>query len=218
MKLEEAIKNRRSVRKFKNRTVPKLLIKKVIGAAMYAPSACNLQGWRFVVVNSQNLKNELVNYGGSVLIKNAPIGIIVLYDNRTLNFDYQDHIQSAAAAIQNIQLSAFSYGLGTCWICHLPAPNKIRKIFSIPKELTPIAYILLGYPKELPKSMPRKYLVEEIINYNHYSKKWPKEKINPLILKIKIIFSRIYSISPIFIKKYFLNYLLDKKFVKKFDN
>ena len=90
---------------------------KVIEAGMWAPSACNLQNWKFIVIDNQNLKEKLVDWGAAIFIKHAPMAILVLYDNRTANIEYQDHIQSAAAAIQNMLLAAISLELGTCWIC-----------------------------------------------------------------------------------------------------
>lgn len=218
MEFEEVIKKRRSIRKFKNQPVEKNLVEKLITAATLAPSACNTQGWKFIIVNNDELKKEIFDAGGSVLIKNSPLGILVLYDNRTLNLDYQDHIQSASAAIQNINLAATNIGLGTCWICHLPTPKKLRKILKMPAYYSPVAYILLGYPEIEPHNMPRKYDLRQVMSYNEFSPNWPKEKINIITLNIKRLLIKIYYFTPTFIKKIFLNRVLDKNFVKKFKN
>ncbi|MFA6215854.1 MAG: nitroreductase family protein [Patescibacteria group bacterium] len=218
MELELAIKTRRSVRKFKNQPVGRELIEKLTDLANYAPSACNVQGWKFIVVDKQELKDQIVDNGGSILIKNAPVGILVIYDKRTKNLIYQDHIQSGSAAIQNLSLGAADLGLGSCWLCHLPTPKKLRKIFKIPAYYQPIAFIMLGYPETGTKTVPRKYDLKQIMSYNRFSDDWPKEKINPIILLVKRILVKIYYLTPRFIKKILFNNLLDKKFVKKFDN
>ena len=152
------------------------------------------------------------------MIKNAPAGILVLYDNRTKNTEYRDDIQSAAAAIQNIHLTAIDLGLGTTWICHLPKKKDLRKLFNIPKYLSPIAYIIVGYPAGPTKEVERKHQVSEILNYNEFNPNWPKELINPVKFLLTKILVKIYRLTPRYLKKKFLNKFLDKHLVKKFEN
>jgi len=212
------IKSRRSVRNFTAEPVDKDLIKKIIGVAVMAPSACNIQGWQFIVVDKEEIKQKLVDHGGSVVIKNAPVGILALYDNRTKDMEYRDYIQSAAAGIENLLLAATYFGLASCWICHLPPKKQVRKIFSVPRHYDPIAYILLGHKEKEPVDMPREYKVEDILNYNEFRPN-PASKNHPepnAVLKKLLV--KIYHITPVFIKKSFLNKFLDKYFVKKFEN
>ena len=205
------------MRNFTSQPVDKELIVKLVELATHAPSACNIQGWHFIVVDDEKIKNWLVDEGGSVVIKNAPAGILILYDNRTKNTEYQDHIQSAAAAIENLLLGATYHNLGACWICHLPPKNRVRQIFSIPKHMDPIAYLLLGHKEKISVDMPRKYQVEQMISHNRYNGR-VNEKNNQPILWIKKILMKIYYLAPLAIKKGFLNKYIDKKFVKKFKN
>jgi len=130
------IKTRRSIRLFQDKKIDRKTAKKIIEIATYAPSACNIQGWRFIVVDDQTKKQEIVDHGGSINIKNAPLGILVLYDNRTKNTEYADDVQSAAAAIQNMLLKIHDLGLSACWTCHLPSRKQLRKIFNIPKIIS----------------------------------------------------------------------------------
>ena len=218
MNLEEIIKTRRSIRIFQDRKVEFSLIEKIIELATYAPSACNIQGWRFIIVEDEKIKQELVDQGGTILIKNAPNGILILYDNRTKELEYSDYIQSAAAAIQNIHLAAHSLGLGTCWLCHLPPKRKLRKIFNIPRCFSPIAYVLIGYKQKEPVDVPRKHKTKELIGYDEFPTSVPIEKISRTGLWIKRILIRIYHFMPKFIRVLFLNKYIDKKFVKKFEN
>ncbi|MFA6428775.1 MAG: nitroreductase family protein [Candidatus Buchananbacteria bacterium] len=218
MELLTAIKTRRSIRNFQDLEVKKEIVEKIILAATYAPSACNVQGWKFIVVDDQNLKNKLVDHGGSIIIKNAPLGILILYNNQTKNTEYFDYIQSAAAAIQNLLLAATEQGLATCWICHLPRKKTLQKIFKIPSQFSPVAYILLGYPKLTTTEVPRKHRLTEIVSYNSYNSAWPLEKNNLLLFWLKKILVKIYYLTPLFIKKSLLNKILDKNFVKKFKN
>lgn len=216
--LLEIINSRRSVRNFSQQPIEKELIKKIIDAATKAPSACNVQGWYFVVIDSEEIKQKLIDSGGSIIIKNSPVGILMLYDNRTKNTEYQDHIQSAAAGIENLLLTATYYNLSSCWLCHLPTKKQTRKILSIPRYYDPIAYILLGYKQKESIEVPRKYKIEDLIGFNKFQAN-PNLRNQPesnLLLKRLLV--KIYHIAPLFLKKKFFNKYLDKNFVKKFKN
>ena len=211
------IKKRRSIRFFQEKEVDQEIVKKIIESATYAPSACNIRGWRFIIVNSSIKKQEIIDTGGSINIAKAPMGILVLYDNRTKNTEYADNIQSAAAAIQNMLLTIHNLELGACWICHLPSKKQLRKIFKIPTNFSPIAYIAIGYKKNEPLEIPRKYNLDEIIGFNEFSPNINQGEKQPNLL-IKKILTKIFLLIPVFIKKKWLNKYLDKNFVKKFKN
>lgn len=217
MDLINLIKTRRSVRIFQDKKIDRETVKKIIEAATYAPSACNVQGWRFIVIDDEKKKQEIVDNGGSINIKKAPLGILTLYDNRTKNTEYLDNIQSGAAAIQNMLLTVHNLGLGACWICHLPSKRDLRKIFNIPKTMSPVAYILIGHKKQESREMPRKYNLGELIGFNEFSSNINQgEKQSNLL--IKKILTKTFLLLPAFIKKRWLNKYLDKNFVKKFKN
>jgi nitroreductase len=218
MDILDAIKKRRSTRNFRPESIPDDLIKKIIEAATWAPTACNIQGWRFIVVNDPAKKEEIVNHGGAINIKDAPLGILVVYDNQTQNTAYYDYIQSGAACIENLLLAANSFGLGGCWMCNLPSHKILRKIFNIPKSFSPIAYVILGYPAGGVGEVARKYSLDALIGYNLFNPRSPQEKINVTGLFLNRILRKIYCILPLFLKKGFLNKFIDKKFVKKFKN
>lgn len=217
MKLEEAIRNRRSIRNFTEQPVDIELIKKIIEMGIYAPSACNIQGWRFVIITKQQIKDKIVDLGGSAQIKNAPVGILVLYDKRSKNTEYHDHIQSAAACVENMLLAACSYGLGACWICNLPLKNRLRNALNIPSVLDPVAYIIMGYPKSKPAPIERKYPLSKLISFNQFDSQETIKETEKLLL-IKKILLKLYRLSPSWLNKLFLNKFIDKRFVKKFKN
>lgn len=211
------INSRRSIRNFTNEPVSKDLIIKIVEAASKAPSACNVQGWHFIVIDDEKIKQRLIDFGGSIVIKNAPLGIMVLYDNRTKDIEYHDYIQSAAAGIENLLLAATYYGLGSCWICHLPSKKQIRKILSIPPYYEPVAYVLIGYKQKEPIDVLRKHSVEDLISYNEFRANFSADQAESNLF-IKRVLVKIYRLTPLFLKKKFLNKFLDKNFVKKFEN
>lgn len=214
MELQSAIKNRRSVRKFSDQKIEPALISQIIELAAFAPSACNIQGWRFIVVKDQKLKEEIVKMGAAPFIKDAPLGILVVYDRRTDNTEYQDHIQSAAAAIQNLLLAAFEKELGACWICHLPPQKELRRLFNIPSSYLPLAYVALGYPAQEAKPVARRNKTEDLIGYDSFPKTAAKEEKKAPNRKI---LRKLYFALPVGVKR-ILFPIVDKYFTKKFDN
>ncbi|HLC80341.1 MAG TPA: nitroreductase family protein [Candidatus Nanoarchaeia archaeon] len=219
MELEEAIRQRRSIRRFQPEKIPLPLIKEMLDLCRHAPSACNIQGWRFIIVTDEKLKNEIFDHGGSMVIRDAPQTVLFFYDKRTDNTEYNDYIQSASAAIQNFLLIAHSTGIGTCWVNHLPRKKVLQRIFHLPKRYEPIAAVILGYPsQERIVEMKRKFLVEEIISVNQ---EFPNLKLsaegNTKHQIIKRFFRRLYYLAPKSVKR-LLNKFLDEHFVKKFEN
>lgn len=214
MELEEAIKTRRSARRFSKKELEPGVLEKIIEAGNNAPSHCNTQGWRFIFIDDDIIKEKIFAAGGSYAIKNAPYGILILYNTSLSdNLEYKDWIQSSAAAIQNMLLTIHNLGLGACWICHLPNKRTLRKIFNIPKNYSPIAYVIFGYPAEKLREMPRKYKLNDILAINKFI--WPKEKI-PAKIYLKRLSKKVYFVMPSFLKKLIMP--LTDKLVKKFHN
>ena len=214
MTLEEVIKNRRSIRKFSDKKVDKEIIEKIIEAGMHAPSHCDTQGWKFIVIDDENVKNKIFEAGGSFVIKNAPYGILTLYNTALSdNLEYRDWIISGAVAVQNMLLTIHDLGLGGCCICHLPRKKNLKKILNIQEPYTPITYIVFGYPQAPPATVPRKYQLNEIYSVNKFI--WPKTNI-PSKVRLRRFFRKIYFYLPTFLKK--LIYPIVDKFVKKFSN
>jgi len=214
MELNQVIKTRRSIRNFSDKKLEKETLEKIIDAGCHAPSHCNTQGWKFIFIDNPDIKNKIFENGGSHTIKNAPYGILVLYNTALSdNLEYQDWIQSGSAAIQNMLLTIHDLGLGGCWICHLPIKKVLNKILHIQKPYSPVAYIAFGYTKVEPLEMPRQNKINEIYAVNKFI--WPKGKTS-LNIYCKRLVRKIYFRLPLFIKK--ILFPLADKFIKKFHN
>jgi len=206
---------RRSIRVYKPDPVPKDVLQKILQAGQMAPSACNKQNWKFIVIDDENIKQSITDMGGAIFIKKAPVGILVLYDNRTQNIEYHDHIQSGAAAIQNMLITASELGIGACWVCHLPPKRQLRKLLDIPWHFDPIAYIPMGYPNCLLPNRPRKGRIEDLVSYNKFNVAGPVPK-RSLKLVVRIMIIKVYYLLPLGLKKKLIP-LIDKTFVTKFE-
>lgn len=214
-----AMNRRRSIRKFRNEPVPRELLMQVIEAGVQAPSACNIQGWRFILVENPDLRRTIQEAGGSVMIPLAPAGILVVYDNTTKNTPYRDDIQSAAACIQNMLLAADELGLGACWLCNLPSPATLRRLLGIPWNYSPIAYLILGFPTDAPRrNVPRRYRLDELVEVDRFpSAGQAKTPGRIAVLALRVAYWG-YRITPRFLKKLFLNQFVDRHLTKKFED
>lgn len=215
MELEQAILTRRSIRTYTDKPVDKEIIEKIINAGIWAPSACNVQGWRFIVIDNKDVLNQIIQNGAAAFLKNVHQAIIVVYDNRTDNNEYSDYIQSAAACIQNMLLMAHSLNVGTCWVNFLPTKKKLRKILGIPACFDPIGLISLGYYDQEINQRPRKYENRDLISWNKFESK-ENFQGGMTKLRIKRAMRRLYMSLPPGLKKMAAP-ILDKK-EKKFDN
>jgi len=203
MELMDAIRNRRSVRKYSHRPVSDDVVKQLLEAATWAPSASNSQDWRFIVIQDESTLKKLVQLGTSSFIAGAPMAVLVLYRNTTVNLEYRDFIQSASAAIQNLLLRAHELGLGTCWVNQLPRRSELRHFFNIPSHYDPVALISLGYYDYTPRPVPRRVPVERgrLYTYDRYEFQEPSAtRVDPKLFAKRIL-AWLFFRCPRFIRK-----------------
>ena len=219
--LSEAIFTRRSVRYFLERPVPKEYLYKIVEAGMWAPSACNRQAWRFLVIDNKKLRDRICKNVTAYYVKKVPLLILVCYSNRTDNVEYKDHYQSASACIQNMQLAALSLGLGSVCVDNLPTQRTMRRILGIPWHYTPVAFLCVGFPKIMPKALARKGDVKSLVSFNKWNfdvseydrfSHFSKENVK---LKVKTLVRYVYFRLPSFMKS--LLEPVARKFEKRFD-
>jgi nitroreductase len=172
MELYEAIKGRRSIRAYKPQDVPEEIVDKLIEAASFAPSAGNIQPWRFVVARNPEVKKKLAQAAGQTFIEEAPVVIVVCANDKRAEMGYGSKgktlycIQDTAAATQNIHLTAYSLGLGTCWVGAFNE-DQARKAVKAPEEMRPVAIIPVGYADEAPAPRNRRPL-SQIMHYESF--------------------------------------------------
>ena len=213
MDLDQAITGRRSIRKYSERIVDEETIELVIQAGMWAPTACNDQDYRFIVINDKNKFDELLSYGAASFLKDVQIAILVLYKNTGTNQEYKDYYQSGAAVIQNMLLKAHSLGLGSCWVCNLPSQQNMRHIFHIPGNYAVIALVSIGYPLKTPGPVNRKHDPDKVTCLNSFGFNEETDFILEKRKSLKRFLRKVYYHFP---KSSFIRNLaekLEKKFV-----
>lgn len=171
MKLIEAIRKRRSIRKFKpGAEVTDEQIKLLLEAAMLAPSACNTRPWEFIVVKDRAVLDRIRKthpYTG--MLETASIAIIMLalpesQKNVRDGLPSGFYPQDCGAATQNILLQAVELGLGACWCGVYPKDQRVAEIRGIfGTEKLPFCVIAVGVPDENPE--PRGKYDESKVTY-----------------------------------------------------
>lgn len=160
----EAIKIRRSIRTYINKTVEEEKIIEILKSAMQAPSSKNSQPWEFVVVDDKDILNKLSkSQHRAKHIKDAPICIVVL-GNRDRFLKPGKWMQDLGACTQNLLLEATNQGLASCWAGVFPKTkvvNKVREALNLPENLVPYALISIGYSEEKNEFIDR-FDVEKI--------------------------------------------------------
>ncbi len=164
MDVSEAIRRRYSCRSYADRPLEKKQLDMIIEAARQAPSAKNLQDWRFVVVTDKATKKKLaVAANGQTFIENAGAIIVAC--------TVSDHVMRCGQAIGPIDVSialehmclqATELGLATCWIGSFYA-DKVRAVVGIPEEVEIIELLALGHPADSPKEH-RREPIETIVS------------------------------------------------------
>jgi nitroreductase len=148
MDVLEAIKTRRSIRRYKDKPVEDEKIVQCLDAARWAPSAMNSQPWEFIVVKDPDVRRRLADihrYGRHMA--QSPVVIVILA--RPMSRYWHG---DAAVATQNLMLVAHSLGLGTCWmgVIDTEFEEPIKKLLGVPEDLRVLCTVSLGYPDESP--------------------------------------------------------------------
>ena len=163
MNILDIIKNRRSVREFKDQEIPESAIDVLIEALRWAPSAGNLQSRQFYFVFNEAIRNKLAQTGLRhdyvSFIARAPLVVVGCADLRIAS-RYKERgtdlycIQDTAASVQNLLLAAHDLGLGTCWVGAFKE-DEVKKILEMPDYLRPVVLVPVGYPAKTPKAPAR---------------------------------------------------------------
>ncbi len=163
---------RRSCRSYDTNRIPEHdLIAAAIDAARIAPSACNRQPWQFLVVDSEEARQQIFEAYGKDWIKTAPTYIIAIGNHDESwhrPYDGKDHLDiDLAIAVEHLCLAAASLELSTCWVCNFD-PAKLSQAFHIEAPQEPIAIIPIGYAAADAAMSPRpRKSSEEIIRWGN---------------------------------------------------
>ena len=148
-----AIRTRRTIRRWTDDPVSPEIVKELLECALWAPSACNMQLWDFVVVTDPAIRQSLAE--AVPFADKAQVCIFICYNTRFSEGSYAN-IQSASAAVMNMLLRAHSLGLGGFWQATIHDRQKLRLTLGLPKDVDVLSTTLFGYPAETPGAPARR--------------------------------------------------------------
>ena len=182
MNFIDLVTNRQSVRSYNPELkVPEKLIEKCIEAARLAPSACNSQPWKFVVVTDPEklkamtiyLKNKVL--GLNTFANQVPVFVVLVSEESNFTAKFGSVVKNKPYSLIDLGIAAEHFclqaqedGLGTCIIGWFDESG-VKKLLSIPNGKRVFLVISLGFPSE--KNLQRKKIrksIDEIFSYNKY--------------------------------------------------
>ncbi len=157
MELLALLRHRYSVRAYRPDPVPDELLRQVLEAAQWAPTACNRQPFQIIVIRTAGRETELgAIYARPWFVQTPLVICMCAWPQKAwsrkdgVNYSWVD----ATIAMDHLVLAATAAGLGTCWVAAFD-PEAARKILELPAGVEPVAFTPLGYPADLPKPKNR---------------------------------------------------------------
>jgi nitroreductase len=181
MPLIDILKQRKSVRDFIDNPVEREKIMMCLEAARIAPSACNSQPWKFIVVDDTQLKRRLCDaafsgiYSSNSFCKKAPVIVAIVSEKSKFlariggmfrGTEY--HLIDIGIACEHFVLQAVDQGLGTCWIGWFDE-GAVKAILNVPQQKKIDILIAMGYPN--PAKVSPEYNrepIDKIASFNSY--------------------------------------------------
>ncbi|MBR2860848.1 MAG: nitroreductase family protein [Clostridia bacterium] len=172
MDFEKLISERYSVRSFLPEHLPQTVIDKILACGHKAPTGCNFQPQRILVLNSDEEMARL--HDCTRCHFNAPTAFLVCHNkNESWVRKYDGALSSpvdASIVTTYLMLAAQNEGVGTCWVMHFD-PVKMRQAFSIPENIEPHALLVMGYPAPDAKPMDMHFeskSIDDVVVYGSF--------------------------------------------------
>ena len=166
----DAIRERRSIRRFTSDEIPDATLSRLLEAACLAPSAGNRQPWFFYIVRNADVRQNLAEAAfGQKFLTEAPVVIVICAEPARSGARYGERgaelycLQDTAAAAQNLMLMAAGLGLATCWVGAFDE-EAVSEVLDIPDGFRPVIMVPVGYSNlvEPPKAPARRPLSEVV--------------------------------------------------------
>ncbi len=175
---QKILRGRRSIRRYLPAPVEREKLLACLEAARIAPSAHNVQPWRFIVVDDPELKDRLAAaafsgiYSGSKFAARAPVILVLLARPGGTVVRIGAKLQGVSfnlidmgIAGEHVVLQAEELGLATCWMGWFDY-RKVRKVLRIPRKFKVVAMMPLGYAEKRPTREPPRKTLEEVVAFN----------------------------------------------------
>ena len=161
----DLVETRKSVRQYRPDPVEEDKLLRVLEAARLAPSASNMQDWRFVVVQDSAAREKLAQAASSqAFVAQAPVVIVCCAedDGHIMRCGLPRYPVDVSIAVDHMTLAATAEGLGTCWVCALDAA-RVAKLVHLPETFRVVALLTLGYAQNPAPVSKNRLPLEEIM-------------------------------------------------------
>jgi len=172
MEFEQLITERYSVRNFKSEHLPQAVVDRILEAGHKAPTGCNYQPQRILVLNTDESIDRLRKCTKCHF--SAPTAMLVCHNKaESWKRPYDGALSSSVDAVivaTHMMLAAHNAGVGCCWVMHFD-PVAMRETFHIPETVEPTALLVMGYPSEDAKPLGLHFQtrpMDEIVRYNEF--------------------------------------------------
>lgn len=162
----EAIKTRRSIREYQDKPITKKILKDIVDAARFAPTARGVQPWEFIVITEGAILKrigEIAENGRFVSLSKACIAVFCS--------DTKYYLEDGCAATQNLLIAATVYGIASCWVAGDKKPycSQISNLLNVPASFKLVSLIALGYPesKKAFRTIDKRSL-DEVIHWEKF--------------------------------------------------
>jgi len=168
MTVLDVIRKRYSCRAYQDKPIEREKLEQILEAARLAPSAKNLQDWRFVAVTDKETKHKIAQAANNQnFLQNAGAIIVACsVSNEVMRCGQAVGPIDVAIALEHIALQAAELGLATCWIGSF-YPEKVRPIVGIPQDIAIIELMAVGYPADSRKE-PNRQAIEKVVCYEKW--------------------------------------------------
>jgi len=170
MNVRDAIKTRKSVRKFLDKPIEDEKLKAVLEAGRLAPSASNRQEWRFVIARDPETRRKLAEAAnGQTFVGKAPAVIVACAetDGHIMSCGQPSYPIDVAIALDHMTLAATELGLGTCWIGAFDE-RRVKEILGIPERIRVVELMPMGYPSDPSLVRKNRLPLNTIVKYEHW--------------------------------------------------
>jgi len=159
MDFYDVIRARRSIRAYKDTPVERETVDRILEAGRLAPSWCNRQCWRYIVVSDPQQRamlGELIDNPSRACYENAPYALVLCADpsDSGVSNGKEYYLVDCGISMEHVVLAATNEGLATCWVGAF-AEYPVRNLLGIPQDVKIVAITPLGYADEDPEPRPR---------------------------------------------------------------
>jgi nitroreductase len=157
----EAIRKRRSVRKYTGDPIPREDLEKIVDAGRLAATGSNQQPWDFVVVTDREMIDQLKVAAGWMDKAGAIVAVVMDPSSRWW-------VEDGAAAVENMLIASTALGYGSCWLegYTLPREEEFKELLGIPEKKRLLTLVPIGVPAEWPTR--EKKALEEVLHLERY--------------------------------------------------